>query len=65
MHSPARPINSYYHTFALLYSMCGFFVSLVMVNSSWTQAHIRSIWRRPRIWTVFPPCDTSALKVRV
>lgn len=49
----------------MLYGLCGFFVSLVMTNSSWTQAHIRSLWRlgRQRIWTVFPPCDTSALQV--
>ena len=49
----------------MLYGLCGFFVSLVMTNSSWTQAHIRSLWRLggQRIWTVFPPCDTSALQV--
>ncbi|KAM3576192.1 hypothetical protein VYU27_001900 [Nannochloropsis oceanica] len=54
----------YYHAFACLYGLCGFFVSLIIVNSSWTQAHIRSLWwlGRPRVWTVFPPCDTSALK---
>jgi alpha-1,2-mannosyltransferase len=34
-----------------------------MVNSSWTAAHIASLWwrwRRPAL--VYPPCDTEELR---
>lgn len=39
------------------------FLQVVMVNSSWTRDHIRSLW-----WNwhapirVYPPCDTDALQ---
>ena len=52
----------YYHGFAVLYGLCGWFVSLVMVNSSWTAAHIRALWPRKEVWTVFPPCDIAGLQ---
>lgn len=48
----------YYKFFAYLYSVCGRCAVCVMVNSSWTQAHINYIWSltyRTRI--VYPPCD--------
>ena len=34
-----------------------------MVNSSWTAAHIRSLWwgRQPPA-LVYPPCDTEELR---
>ncbi len=39
----------YYRIFAALYGFVGRFADLVMVNSSWTSAHIASIWKaRPR-----------------
>ena len=59
--------NSYYYGFALLYGACGCFVSLVMVNSSWTKGHIQTLWRLvgPKIWTVFPPCDCSSFQVGI
>ena len=50
----------YYKTFAKLYSLCGRCSACVMVNSSWTQAHINYIWSltyRTRI--VYPPCDVK------
>ncbi|GKU92146.1 hypothetical protein SLEP1_g5913 [Rubroshorea leprosula] len=35
-----------------------------MVNSSWTQSHIKKLWRIPNCTKqVYPPCDTSALQV--
>ncbi|KAI8471407.1 MAG: hypothetical protein J3K34DRAFT_384792 [Monoraphidium minutum] len=54
---------AYYQAFALLYGFCGAFADVVMVNSSWTAAHIQSLWwggRRPAL--VFPPCDTEELR---
>jgi len=50
----------YYSIFAWLYSKCGAAADCVMVNSSWTEEHIRQIWGRLPA-KVFPPCDTSHL----
>jgi len=45
----------YYRLFAALYGLTGFLANCVMVNSTWTANHIRSIWFcSPRI--VYPPC---------
>ncbi|KAJ3223143.1 asparagine-linked glycosylation protein [Clydaea vesicula] len=58
----------YYNFFAVLYGFAGYFTNLVMVNSTWTQNHIKHIWRfnfnEPKI--VYPPCDTtSMLKIKL
>ncbi|GBF92830.1 GDP-Man:Man(3) c(2)-PP-Dol alpha-1,2-mannosyltransferase [Raphidocelis subcapitata] len=53
----------YYRLFATVYGVCGAFADVVMVNSSWTAAHIESLWwrwRRPAL--VYPPCDTGELR---
>lgn len=53
----------YYHIFAFVYGLAGTCAQVVMVNSSWTRDHIRSLW-----WNwhapirVYPPCDTDALQ---
>jgi alpha-1,2-mannosyltransferase len=54
----------YYIFFATAYALAGSMCNLVMVNSSWTRSHISSLWpvSRPRLQTLFPPCDTVALK---
>lgn len=57
----------YYRAFALAYGFAGRFADVVLVNSSWTEAHIRGLWRWTpprRIHRVFPPCNTIALQVR-
>jgi alpha-1,2-mannosyltransferase len=54
----------YYRAFAALYSAAGRAADVRMVNSSWTRAHIGSIWSHvpsAELTTVFPPCDTSLL----
>ena len=56
----------YYRAFAFLYCLAGSYATTVMVNSSWTEAHIRSIWTRTpaaAIHRVYPPCNTTALQV--
>lgn len=50
----------YYHIFARLYGAAGSCARVVMTNSSWTDAHIRALWRVPSR-VVHPPCDTSEL----
>lgn len=52
----------YYRAFACMYGAVGAFADAAMVNSSWTEAHIRQIWTRcGRIVKVFPPCNSEAL----
>lgn len=53
----------YYNLFALCYGLSGGFAHVVMVNSSWTAAHIRRLWwgRVPPA-LVYPPCDVSDLQ---
>lgn len=54
---------SYYRLFASLYGMFGRCAETVMVNSSWTENHINSIWNIPlKTHRVYPPCEVSHLK---
>lgn len=46
----------YYCAFAALYCAAGSAADLVLVNSSWTRAHIASLWRlSPAPLVVYPP----------
>ncbi|KAF1760466.1 hypothetical protein GCK72_008715 [Caenorhabditis remanei] len=51
---------AYYRLFALLYWLAGKAAHVVMVNGSWTQRHITSIWSRRDVSIVYPPCDVEA-----
>ncbi|KAG0049999.1 asparagine-linked glycosylation protein [Gryganskiella cystojenkinii] len=51
----------YYRIFAFVYSIVGSFAHIVMANSSWTKAHIDSLWKIKSA-VVYPPCDTEAFK---
>ena len=53
---------AYYRLFARLYGFVGRRSDVVMVNSSWTHAHIRSLWGPGRLFIVYPPCDTSSFE---
>ncbi|EPS61953.1 hypothetical protein M569_12841, partial [Genlisea aurea] len=55
----------YYKVFSWMYGIVGSSSHLAMVNSTWTESHIRKIWRMPAagIKRVYPPCDTSSLQV--
>ncbi len=59
----------YYRVLAMAYGFCGQFTDIVMCNSTWTLNHIESLWfakkRTPRCRIVFPPCDTSVLRVSI
>ncbi|KAK4692894.1 hypothetical protein P7C71_g4394, partial [Lecanoromycetidae sp. Uapishka_2] len=60
----------YWHVYAWLYSWSGRDVDVVMTNSSWTQAHIQSLWgpKRTRlrkahaVEVVFPPVAVEQLE---
>lgn len=52
----------YYKLFAKLYGFVGRRNDVIMVNSSWTHGHIESIWRPPKVYIVYPPCDTSTFQ---
>lgn len=51
----------YYKTLASLYGFAGRRADLVLVNSSWTQAHINSLWG-VSAKVVYPPCDIENFK---
>jgi len=52
----------YYKLFAKMYSFVGSRAEVVMVNSTWTEGHINSLWKIPdRTNVVFPPCNTTTL----
>ena len=50
----------YYCFFAFLYGLVGSLATTALVNSHWTAAHIRSLWKgaawRRAIHIVYPPC---------
>mmetsp|Transcript_44431 Transcript_44431/g.84994 ORF Transcript_44431/g.84994 Transcript_44431/m.84994 type:complete len:492 (+) Transcript_44431:55-1530(+) len=53
----------YYRAIALAYWFAGRYAQMVMVNSSWTYAHIVSLWRCKAVTRiVYPPCQTTALE---
>ncbi|XP_014467739.1 PREDICTED: GDP-Man:Man(3)GlcNAc(2)-PP-Dol alpha-1,2-mannosyltransferase isoform X2 [Dinoponera quadriceps] len=52
----------YYNLFAFLYGWVGSCAETVMVNSSWTEDHINSIWKCPlKTHLVYPPCSVEHL----
>jgi len=54
---------AYYTLFAKLYSSVGRASDVVMVNSSWTENHINSLWKIPeKTLKVYPPCDVEDFK---
>ena len=63
----------YWLGFARLYSWVGGTVDVVMTNSSWTQAHIRSLWQKSRksrrkshdVSVVFPPVAVEELEEQI
>lgn len=62
--------RTYWHAYAWLYSWSGRDVDVVMTNSSWTQAHIQSLWGPGRtkrrkshaVEVVFPPVAVEELE---
>ena len=63
----------YWKLFAKIYSWVGSSVDVVMTNSSWTQAHVMSLWGPYRshknksdpIAVVYPPCAVRELEQEV
>ncbi|KAI4368423.1 hypothetical protein MLD38_016981 [Melastoma candidum] len=54
----------YYNLFSWIYGLLGSFTHLSMVNSSWTNSHVKKQWKiSDRIKRVYPSCDTSGLQV--
>ena len=53
----------YWHIFAYFYGWVGRHIDIVMCNSSWTAAHIRSIWKiaPPGPAILYPPCPVEEL----
>ncbi|OAA54053.1 alpha-1,2-mannosyltransferase alg11 [Cordyceps fumosorosea ARSEF 2679] len=67
--------KAYWHAFARVYCLSGASIDVVMTNSTWTQAHVQSLWgpyrkqkdaggRNP-ITAVFPPVAVQELEAAV
>ncbi|KAI1506660.1 hypothetical protein F5X99DRAFT_404019 [Biscogniauxia marginata] len=65
--------KQYWKLFAAIYSKMGASVDVVMTNSSWTQAHVQSLWGPQRqqrgrtnpIAVVYPPCAVNDIEQAV
>ncbi|XP_070511097.1 GDP-Man:Man(3)GlcNAc(2)-PP-Dol alpha-1,2-mannosyltransferase isoform X1 [Cardiocondyla obscurior] len=52
----------YYKLFARLYGLVGNCSEITLVNSSWTEDHINTIWKCPlKTHRVYPPCNVEDL----
>ncbi|XP_043604471.1 GDP-Man:Man(3)GlcNAc(2)-PP-Dol alpha-1,2-mannosyltransferase isoform X3 [Bombus pyrosoma] len=52
----------YYKLFGLIYGWVGSRAEIVMVNSSWTEEHINTIWKCPlKTHKIYPPCNVKHL----
>lgn len=65
-----RAKKYYWHTFAWLYGFVGRQIDVVMCNSTWTQGHIRQLWRPKRASStfaavVYPPCPVEELESKI
>ena len=48
-----RNIKKLYYAFmTFAYTFCGYFANQIATNSSWTDAHIRQLWRVPHKTTI-------------
>ena len=56
----------YYQLFAKAYAFVGNYAQFVIVNSSWTESHISSLWNLEKgsrfLMKMFPPCNTTHLQ---
>ncbi|KIW31381.1 uncharacterized protein PV07_03034 [Cladophialophora immunda] len=60
----------YWRAFAWLYGFVGRQIDVVMCNSTWTQGHIRQLWKPKRASSsfaaiVYPPCPVEELEARI
>ncbi|XP_014230466.1 GDP-Man:Man(3)GlcNAc(2)-PP-Dol alpha-1,2-mannosyltransferase [Trichogramma pretiosum] len=52
----------YYKIFAFMYGIVGRTADIIMVNSTWTEDHINSLWKCPlRTFKIYPPCNIEEL----
>eukprot|EP01060_Flectonema_neradi_P032186 TRINITY_DN5076_c0_g1_i2.p1 TRINITY_DN5076_c0_g1~~TRINITY_DN5076_c0_g1_i2.p1 ORF type:complete len:493 (+),score=78.41 TRINITY_DN5076_c0_g1_i2:62-1480(+) len=53
----------YYKFFSFFYGIAGRQSHIILVNSTWTQEHIKDVWKLPtsRVHRVYPPCDCTKL----
>jgi alpha-1,2-mannosyltransferase len=60
----------YWHAFAMLYGFVGRQIDVVMCNSTWTQGHIRQLWKPKKAPSsfaaiVYPPCPVEELETKI
>lgn len=49
----------YWKLFMAYYCHMGSYVTVVTTNSTWTNNHIKSIWKQTESSIIFPPCSTE------
>ena len=61
--------RNYWKIFAWIYSWVGGNIDIVMTNSSWTQAHVQSLWgpnrkrqKSSEVEVVYPPCAVEEIE---
>lgn len=60
----------YWYAFAWLYGFVGRQIDVVMCNSTWTQGHIRQLWKPKKATStfasvVYPPCPVEELESKI
>ena len=62
--------RQYWHLFARLYGWVGGHIDVVMCNSSWTRAHITSLWKTKKSLSsfasvIYPPCPVEEFEKQI
>ena len=62
--------KQYWHLFARLYGWVGGHIDVVMCNSSWTRAHITSLWKTKKSLSsfatvIYPPCPVEEFEKQI
>lgn len=62
--------KTYWRLFAWLYGWAGRQIDVVVCNSSWTQGHIRHLWKPRRksssfAAVIYPPCPVEELQTKI
>lgn len=62
--------KTYWRLFAWLYGWAGRQIDVVVCNSSWTQGHIRQLWKPRRksssfAAVIYPPCPVEELQTKI
>lgn len=55
----------YWKSFMIYYSHMGSFVTIATTNSTWTNNHIKRIWKQTLPSIIYPPCSTEKFTTNI